>query len=71
MSARQGLVRGALTYLRRDLREIVAPTSLPDDDVATTTTTSTPAALLAALLLLPLVFEGGDSRGASAPWPLA
>lgn len=34
MSARQGLVRGALTYLRRDLREIVAPTSLPDDDGA-------------------------------------
>lgn len=32
MSPRQGLVRGTLTYLRRDLREIVAPTSLPDDD---------------------------------------
>ena len=31
MSPRQGLVRGTLTYLRRDLREIVAPTSLPDD----------------------------------------
>ena len=32
MSPRQGLVRGTLTYLRRDLREIVAPTSLPDND---------------------------------------
>lgn len=32
MSPRQGLVRGTLTYLRRDLREIIAPTSLPDDD---------------------------------------
>ena len=32
MSPRQGLVRGTLAYLRRDLREIVAPTSLPDDD---------------------------------------
>jgi len=32
MSPRRGLVRGTLTYLRRDLREIVAPTSLPDDD---------------------------------------
>lgn len=32
MSPRQGLVRGTLTYLRRDLREIITPTSLPDDD---------------------------------------
>jgi hypothetical protein len=34
MSPRRGLVRGTLTYLRRDLREIVAPTSLPDEDDA-------------------------------------
>ena len=32
MSPRRGLVRSTLTYLRRDLREIVAPTSLPDGD---------------------------------------